>query len=67
MRDELLDLHSLAMEVFPNGPKDELVKLFERTEELESLAFELMMQSEKLNGSIHESLMDTEPDELRDQ
>jgi len=30
-RDELLDLHSLAMEVFSNGPKNELVKLYERT------------------------------------
>lgn len=65
MRNELLALHALAMEVFPNGPKKELVKLYDRAEELEGLAFDLMTQSEKLHR-ILESLMNTEPDELRD-
>ncbi|QCO99640.1 hypothetical protein FCN77_20450 [Arthrobacter sp. 24S4-2] len=65
MRGELLDLHQLAMEAYPNGSKEDLVKLYEDVEDLESAAFELMEQAEKLHQLL-ESLMATEPEDLRD-
>jgi len=65
MRRELLDLHQLAMETYPNGPKDELIKLYEHAEDLAGTAFELMEQAEKLYQFL-ESLMATEPKDLRD-
>ncbi len=65
MRGELLDLHQLAMEAYPNGSKEDLIKLYEDAEDLESTAFELMEQAEKLHQLL-ESLMATEPEDLRD-
>ncbi|MET3721801.1 MULTISPECIES: transposase [unclassified Arthrobacter] len=64
MRGELLDLHQLAMEAYPNGSKEDLIKLYEDAENLESAAFELMEQAEKLHQLL-ESLMATEPEDLR--
>ncbi|GAC1377991.1 MAG: hypothetical protein NVS2B15_20100 [Pseudarthrobacter sp.] len=65
MRGELLDLHQLAMEAYPNGSKEDLIKLYEDAEDLESTAFELMEQAEKLHQVLL-SLMATEPEDLRD-
>jgi hypothetical protein len=64
MRDELLALHQLAMEAYPGGPKESLVKLYDAAEDLESIAFDLMMQAEKLH-EILQSLTATEPEDLR--
>lgn len=64
MRDQLLELHQLAMEAYPGGNKEKLVKLYDSAEDLESIAFDLMMQAEKIH-KILEKLTSTEPEDLR--
>lgn len=64
MRDQLLELHQLAMDAYPDGNKETLAKLYDRAENLESIAFDLMMQAEKIH-IILEKLTRTEPENLR--
>lgn len=65
MRDQLLNLHQLAMEAYPNGSKEDLIKFYDDAEDLAGTAFELMEQAEKLYQFL-ETLMATEPKDLRD-
>ena len=64
MRDEILSLHQLAMEAYPSGDKEALIKLYDAAEDLESTAFDLMIQAEKLHD-ILQALTTTEPEDLR--
>lgn len=64
MRDRLLELHQLAMDAYPNGDQKKLTQLYATAEDLESIAFDLMMQAEKIH-EILEKLTRTEPEGLR--
>ncbi len=52
------------MEAYPGGNKETLVKLYDAAEDLESIAFDLMIRAEKLH-EILQALTNTEPEDLR--